>query len=92
MDFGHLLSSAITLDCNKLVRHNALIPCLSQAYQLPFDPAGSNVFGGGLSGLLEKADEMAAQRRQRSIEEALVKSANMAKGHSSSSNKPVSSG
>ena len=96
---SHLLSSAIMLDCNmKLVRRNMLIPSMAlssalatEAYQLPFNPSGSNVFGMGLSCLLEKADEMAAQRQQMSLKKALVKTARMAKAHSSSSSKPVSS-
>ena len=49
---GHLLSSVITLDCNvKLVRHSSVLPSLmlpsalaTEAYQLPFNPAGSCVF------------------------------------------------
>ena len=82
---GHLLSSAITLDCNdKLVRHGSLLPSMAlpsalatEAYQLPFDPAGSSMFDMSLPALLERAGEVAAQRRQQSLEEALVK---MAKG------------
>ena len=66
----HLLSSAITLDCNvKLVQRSVLLPSLAlpsalatEIYQLPFDPAGSSVFGAGLSALLERAGAIAAQK------------------------------
>ena len=89
---SHLLSSAIMLDCNiKLVRRNLLLPSMvlpsalaTEAYQLPFDSALSNVFGMSLPALLERAGEVAAQRRQQSLEEALVKTMNGAKGQQSS--------
>ena len=53
----------------------------TEAYQLPFDPAGSGVFGDSLPALLERAGEVAAQRRQQSLEEAFVKTAKGAKDH-----------
>ena len=45
----------------------------TEAYQLPFDPDGSSIFGTSLPALLERAGKVAAQRRQQSLEEALVK-------------------
>ena len=83
-----MLSSAITLDCNvKLVQRDVLLPSLmlpfalaTEAYQLPFDPMGSSVFGDSLPTLLERAGEVAAQRQQQSLEEALVQSVKGAKG------------
>ena len=45
----------------------------TEAYQLLFDPMGSSVFGNSLLALLERAGEVATQRRQQSLEEALVK-------------------
>ena len=56
---GHLLSSAITMDCNlKLIQRNALLPLMilpsaltTEAYQLLFDPSGSRFFGEALSAL-----------------------------------------
>ena len=55
------------MDCNiKLIRHGALLPSMmlssalaTEAYQLPFDPSGSNVFGDALPALLENASEVA---------------------------------
>ena len=84
---SHLPSSTIMLDCNvKLVRHGSILPSITfpsalatEAYQLPFDPAGSNVFGESLPALLERAGEVATQRQQ-SLEEALIKMAKGAKG------------
>ena len=86
---GHLLSSAIILDCNvNLVRHGALLPFLmlpsalaTEVYQLPVDPSGSCGFGNSLLALLERAGEVATKKRQQLLEEALVKSAKGAKGH-----------
>ena len=68
---SHLLSSAIMMDCNiKLIHHGALLPSImlpsalaTEAYQLPFDPSGLNVFGDALPALLEKAGEVATQKR-----------------------------
>ena len=68
---GHLLSGAITMDCNmKLFRHHTFLPSLSlpqalamEAYQLPFDPPGRACLMG-LCQLMEKAGEVASQQRQ----------------------------
>ena len=53
----------------KSVWCGALLPPLilpsalaTEAYQLPFDPSGSSVFGDSLPALLERAGEVAAQR------------------------------
>ena len=62
---GHLLMGAITMHCNmQLLRQNALLPSLMlpsalavEAYQLPFDPLGSSLFGEFLPALLEKVGE-----------------------------------
>ena len=67
---GHLLSSTIMMDCNlKLIHHNVLLPSMilscvlaTEAYQLPFNPLGSTVFGVALPALLEKAGEVKTQR------------------------------
>ena len=79
---SRLLSSTITLDCNmKLVRCGSLLPSVlaTEAYQLPFDPSGSSIFGTSLQALSERAGEVAIQRQQQSLEEALVKTAKGAK-------------
>ena len=84
---SHLLSSAITMDCNlKLIHHNVLLlsmmlPCAlaTEAYQLLFDSSGACVFGEALLALLEKASEVATQKRCQSLEEVLVKSVKGAK-------------
>ena len=57
---GHLLSSAITMDCNfKVIRRNALLPSMmlpcalaTEAYQLLFSPMGLSIFGEALPALL----------------------------------------
>ena len=62
---GHLLSRANIMDCNlKLIRHYVLLPSAlaTEAYQLPFDPSGSSLFGEALPALLEKAGEVATQK------------------------------
>ena len=90
---GHLLSGAITTDCNmKLVRWQSLLPSLmlpstlaTEAYQLPFDPSESSLFGEGLPTLLEKAGDVASQKRHQSLEEAMIKSVKGTKGSRSSS-------
>ena len=71
----------------KLVRHGVLLPLLmlpsamaTEAYQLPFVTMGSSVFGDSLPALLERAGEVATQRQQQSLEEALVQSAKGDKG------------
>ena len=48
----------------------------TEAYQLLFDPLGSNLFG---EALMEKAGEVASQKRHQSLEEAMIKSAKRAK-------------
>ena len=71
------------MDCNlKLIRRNVLLPSAlaTEAYQLPFNPSGSSLFGGALLALLEKAGEVVTQKRHQSLEEAMVKSAKGAKG------------
>ena len=76
------------LDCNvKLVRNGSILPSITlpsalamEAYQLPFDPVGSSVFGDSLLALLERASKVATQRQQQSLEEALAKMATGAKG------------
>ena len=53
---SHMLSSAITIDCNKkLICRNALLPSAlaTEAYQLLFDPSESGLFGEALPALLE---------------------------------------
>ena len=85
---GHLLSGAITMDCNmKLLYQHSLLPSLmlpsalaTEAYQLLFDPLGSNLFCKSLSALLEKAGEVASLKRHQSLEEAIIKSAKGTKG------------
>ena len=75
------------LDCNvKLARCGSLMPSMAlpfvlatEAYQLLFDPTGSDVFSKSLPALLERAGEVAAQRQQQSLEETLVKRAKGAK-------------
>ena len=82
------MSSAITMDCNlKLIHHNALLLSMmlpsalaTEAYQLLFDPSGSSLFGEALPALIEKAGEVATQKRHQSLEEAMVKLAKGAKG------------
>ena len=71
------------MDCNiKLICREALLlsmmlPCAlaTEACQLLFDLSGSSVFGEALLALVEKAAEVAPQKRHQSLEEALVKSA-----------------
>ena len=84
---GHVLSGSVTMDANlKLLRRDAILSAASlpagvarDAYQLPLDPSGAQVFGGGLSELLGKADKIAADKRHRSLEEAMVKTARAGK-------------
>ena len=70
---SHLMSGVITTDCNmKLLRRQSLLPSLmlptTEAYQLPFDPSGSSLFGEALPALLEKAGEVASYKRHQSLE------------------------
>ena len=93
---GHLLSEAITTECNmKLLRRHVLLPSLSlpqalatEAYQLLFDPSGSSLFGRAL----EKARDVASQQRQRSLEEAVIKSVKGTKGSKASLKQSAPSG
>ena len=76
------------MDCNlKLIRRNVLLPSMmlpsalaTEAYQLPFDPSGSSLFGEAMSALLEKAGEVVTEKRHQSFEEAMVKSVKGSKG------------
>ena len=97
---SHLLSSTITMVCNlKLICCNALLPSMmllsaqaTEAYQLLFDPSGSNIFGEALPTLLKKAGEVAIQKRHQSLEEAMVKSAKGSKAPKTSLKRPAPSG
>ena len=70
----HLLSRAIMLDCNvKLVRRGSILPSITlssalatEAYQLPFDPAGTSVFGVSLPALLETGQQGCSERQSSS--------------------------
>ena len=54
--------------------------------------SGSSIFGEALPALLEKAGEVATQKRHQSLEEALVMSVKVAKGPKTLSQRPASSG
>ena len=66
-----------------------MLPCAlaTEACQLLFDLSGSSVFGEAMPALVEKAGEVATQKRHQSLEEALalVKPAKGAKGPKTSS-------
>ena len=81
----------------KLLQQKSLLPSLmlpsalaTEAYQLPFDL--SSLFGESLSALLEKAGEVASQKRYQSLEEAMIKSANGTKGSKPASKRSAPSG
>ena len=75
---------------HEIVLQNALLPSLmlpfaleTEAYQLPFDPSGSSFFSESLPALVEKARGVASQKRQQSLEKAIIKSAKGTKGSKS---------
>ena len=67
------------MDCNlKLIWRNTLLPSMillsalaTEAYQLLFDPSGLSLFGEALLALLEKAGEVATQKRHQSVFQGL---------------------
>ena len=82
------------MDSNvKLIRRDAILSAVSgvarEAYQLPLEPSGAQVFGSGLLALLGKADKIAADKRHRSLEDAMMKTAKS--GKSSGSVRPSTS-
>ena len=78
----HIMSTSCTMDANiKLVRRNAVLKATSlpdtlakEAYHLPLDPAGSELFGPGLPDILERGDKLVEEKRSKALHEAAVKS------------------